>query len=481
MLKSNFVSFPENEFKGFIMHGQDLTKGNILNQLWSLAWPMMLSMLFFSLYNLVDAFWVGKLSPDAIAAVSISQISLFAMISLSMGIAVGSSVLMGMNIGAGKKSEAEKILGQGFLLMALSALAFSAIALVFRAQILTFSGATGGIFPLALPYFNITASGSILMFLMMLVSITFNAQGDNFTSTKIFALSTVVNAVLDPIFIFGWKGFPALGIAGAAYATLLSQAVYLALGLRILMGPAMMVRLRFSNLRMRWASVKRVIEIGFPASLTQVLNPLGFSALMATVSSTFYEPGAAAFSIGFRIEFFAFIPAIGFGFSVMAMMGQNIGAGNFTRVHDAFKTAALMGSGAAAIVGLLVFFFAHNIVGSFTQDPVVVAYAVKYFHIVPLGYVFFSLAFIESNVFQGLGRSWPGFWITFSRVGVAIFLANLSVKVFSFPIQAVWISIAVSSIAVSLLGFIWVLHAMKRMKPNPVSEATAVESGLAIP
>jgi hypothetical protein len=123
------------------MHGQDLTKGNILSQLWSLAWPMMLSMLFFSLYNLVDAFWVGKLSPDAIAAVSISQISLFAMISLSMGISVGSSVLVGMNIGAGKKTEAEKILGQGFVLMAVSALAFSAIALVFSAPILKLSGA----------------------------------------------------------------------------------------------------------------------------------------------------------------------------------------------------------------------------------------------------------------------------------------------------------------------------------------------------
>lgn len=463
------------------MHGQDLTQGHIPRQLWALAWPMMLSMLFFSLYNLVDAFWVGKLSPDAIAAVSISQISLFAMISLSMGIAVGSAVLMGMNIGAGKKAEAERILGQGFLLMALAALAFTAIALVLREPILKLSGATGGIFPLALPYFNISAAGSILMFLMMLVSITFNAQGDNFTSTKIFALSTLLNALLDPIFIFGWGGFPALGIAGAAYATLLSQVVYLVLGIRILMGPQMMVRLRFSNLRMEWASVKRVLDIGLPASLTQVLNPLGFSLLMAVVAETFHEAGAAAFSIGFRIEFFAFIPAVGFGFGVMAMMGQNIGAGNIKRVREAFNTAAGLGAGAAIFVSVLSFFFAQHIVGAFTSDPVVTAYAVKYFHIVPLGYAFFSLAFIEANVFQGLGRSWPGFWITLARVALAFGLAYLAVRVWTYPIQAVWAALAVSSVAVSVIGFIWVLQAMKGIKPQSGAAGMPKESDIVIP
>lgn len=462
------------------MHGQDLTQGNIPRQLWALAWPMMLSMLFFSLYNLVDAFWVGKLSPDAIAAVSISQISLFAMISLSMGIAVGSAVLMGMHIGAGKKTEAERILGQGFLLMALAALAFTAIALVFREPILKLSGATGGIFPLALPYFNISAAGSILMFLMMLVSITFNAQGDNFTSTKIFALSTLLNAILDPLFIFGWGGFPALGISGAAYATLLSQVVYLILGIRILMGPQMMVRLRFTNLRMEWASVKRVIDIGLPASLTQVLNPLGFSLLMAVVAETFHEAGAAAFSIGFRIEFFAFIPAVGFGFGVMAMMGQNIGAGKIKRVREAFQTAACLGAGSAILISVLSFFFAHHIVAAFTSDPVVTEYAVKYFHIVPLGYAFFSLAFIEANVFQGLGRSWPGFWITLARVGLAFGIAFLAVRVWAYPIQAVWAALAVSSVAVSVIGFIWVLQAMKGIKPQQGSSGTPKESDIVI-
>src|SRR3989344_6864197 len=124
------------------MEGQDLTKGNITKQIWSLAWPMMLSVFFYTLYNIVDAFWVSKLSPVAIAAVSISQITLFIMGSLSMGITAGSGVLMAMNIGAKNIKEAERVLGQSFVLSAIAGVLFTAISLIFRNQLLTLSGAS---------------------------------------------------------------------------------------------------------------------------------------------------------------------------------------------------------------------------------------------------------------------------------------------------------------------------------------------------
>src|SRR3990167_1133545 len=125
---------------------KDLTVGNIPRQLWSLAWPMMLSVFFYTLYNLVDAFWVSKISANAIAAVSISQITLFIMISLGFGITVGSGVIMAMHIGARNIKEAERILGQSFVLSAILGAAFTVIALIFRNQLLVLSGASGDIF-----------------------------------------------------------------------------------------------------------------------------------------------------------------------------------------------------------------------------------------------------------------------------------------------------------------------------------------------
>ncbi len=451
------------------MQGQDLTNGHIPKQLWSLAWPMMLSMFFHSLYNLVDAFWVAKLSASAIAAVSISQIVLFVMISLAMGVSVGTAVLVGQNIGANKKDVAERILGQGYLLTIFAALFFTAIILIFKNKLLVISGAVGDILPLAQPYFTVVTSGSIFTFLMMMTSISFNAQGDNFTMTKLFAVSTLVNTILDPLLIFGYGGFPELGIAGAAYATLISQVVFLILALRLLMKPTMMVPLKLKLLQLEWSSVKSVINIGLPASLNQVLNPLGFSALMFFVSASFYEAGAAAFSIGFRIEFFAFIPAIGFGFGAMSLIGQNIGAGKHERVREVLKFAVYFGSGAALVFSLLSFLFAPYIVGVFTSDPLVTDYALQYFRVVPIGYVFFAIAFIEANIFQGIGRSWPGFWITFSRIGIALSLTVVSLQIFSLEIWSVWISIVIGSIIASSFGLVWVRRALATARPKEVA------------
>src|SRR3989344_5656783 len=214
--------------------GQDLTKGNIPRQLWSLAWPMMLSVFFYTLYNLVDAFWVSKISAEAIAAVSISQITLFIMISLGFGITVGSGVIMAMHIGAKDIKEAERVLGQSFVLAAIAGAFFTVISLLFRSQLLVASGASGAIFDPALEYFSITAAGSILFFILITIMFSFNAQGDTFTLTKLFAVSTLVNTILDPVMIFGWVGFPAMGIAGAAIATLISQALFIVIALRSL-------------------------------------------------------------------------------------------------------------------------------------------------------------------------------------------------------------------------------------------------------
>lgn len=463
------------------MHGQDLTKGPISKQLWSLAWPMMLSMFFHSFYNLVDAFWVAKISSSAIAAVSISQITLFAMVSLATGVSVGSAVLMGQNIGAGNKEEAKRILGQGYLLTLIVAIIFTAVIFMFRNELLVLSGAVGDIIPLARPYFTVVTCGSILMFLMMTTSISFNAQGDNFTMTKFFALSTLINVILDPLFIFGYAGFPAMGIVGAAYATLISQAVFLLLALRILMSSRMMIPLQLKQMRLKWQSIKKVANIGLPASLNQVLNPIGFSALMFFVSAAFLEAGAVAFSIGFRIEFFAFIPAIGFGFGAMSMIGQNVGSGNHKRVQEVFRLAIKYALGAAIAFSILAFIFAPFIIGVFTKDPEVTDYAIQYFRIVPLGYAFFAMAFIEANVFQALGRSWPGFWITCLRISIAVLITFITIRIFTFPIWSVWVSIVAGSVISSVLGLAWVWNSLKRALPADAAQEYVIDGEEALP
>lgn len=438
------------------MHGQSLTSGNINKQLWSLAWPIMLSIFFHTLYNIVDAFWVGKLGPNAIGAVSISQITLFIMVSLSMGITIGSGVLMAMKIGAKDMGEAQRILAQSFVLAAIAGLFFTIVSLMFQSTLLSATGATGEILPLALEYFSITAAGAILMFLMMSVVFGFNAQGDNFTMTKIFAFSTLVNVILDPILIFGLFGFPALEIAGAAYATLFSQFLAVSIGIFMLRSKKMMIPFKFSKLSFEWNSVKKVLDIGIPASLTQVLGPVGMAAITYLTGIYFLESGANSYALGFRIEFFAFLPAIGYGAASMAMLGQNIGAGNIDRAKKAYKKALKTGFIMASAFGLLIILLRSPIIKAFTQGPTVIEYTSSYMLIVPISYGFLAAGMISAFSFQGIGKSWPGFWTNAIRIFVLMVPAALiAVHIFNSPIYGIWIAIVIGNIGSAIIAYLW--------------------------
>ncbi len=449
----------------------DLTTGNIQSQLWKLAWPMMLSVFFYTLYNIVDAFWVSKLSPESIAAVSISQITLFLMMSLGFGITAGSGVIMSMDIGAKNKPEAERVLGQSFVLTAIMGIFFTVISLIFRRELLTVSGASGAIFDPALEYFTINAAGSMLFFIMISIMFAFNAQGDTFTLTKLFALSTFVNLVLDPVFIFGWAGMPVMGIGGAAVATLIAQGVFIVTALYALSRPARSIQFHFQNLSFRWASVKRVLRIGIPAALTQILNPIGLAALTVISAKGFQESGAIAFSLGFRIEFFAYLPAVGYGFGAMAMIGQNIGAEKLDRAKKILRTALGYASGVALVFGILVAIFAHQIIRIFTDEAVVTGYALSYMRTVAFSYCFLAAMMVEASAFQALGRSWPGFWIFFLRfIVISIPLAAVLTLLFDFSIVGVWSALIVGNVVASVVGYHWIWSIFHKFDFKEVEE-----------
>ncbi|WP_306640084.1 MATE family efflux transporter [Sanyastnella coralliicola] len=447
------------------MHDQDLTQGSIPKQLWSLSWPMMLSMFFYTLYNFVDTYWVSEISDEAIAAVSISQISLFVMISLGFGITVGSGVVMAMHIGAKDQVEAERVLGQSFVLSALMAAFFTLLSLIFADQFLTLSGASGEIFEPAKEYFLIVSSGSVLLFLMMAVMFAFNSQGDTTTLTKLFALSTAINIVLDPLLIFGYGPLPAMGISGAATATLVSQSVFLIVAIRKLMSPNRPIRFKFSNLNVKWESVRRVLRIGFPAALTQTIFPMGLAAITYITTLKFMEEGAIAFSLGFRMEFFAYLPAAGFGFGAMALMGQNIGAQNFTRTKEAFNKAVSYAFLSATGIGVLVALFASPLIGVFTDDPTVTEYAQAYMFTVSLSYGFLAALMVIANAFQSIDKSWPGFWIFLLRVvGISIPLAYVFSVVMDFSIWSVWLAIVIGNIVPAAVGYVWIRRKLKELR-----------------
>jgi len=246
--------------------------------------------------------------------------------------------------------------------------------------------------------------------------------------------------------------------------------VFVVIALRSLASPRRTVRFRFANLSFQWESVKKVLNIGVPAALTQVVFPLGLAALTFLTSLGFQEAGAVAFSLGFRLEFFAFLPAVGFGFGAMAMIGQNIGARNLSRAKEAFSKGLQYGSLGAAAIGIVAALFAGLIIGIFNPGPVAAEYARSYMWIVALvGYGFLAAMMVEASAFQAIGRSWPGFWIFFLRFAVvSIPLAYVFTQVFHLPITALWGAILAGNIVAAAVGYLWITKTLNTLELKEV-------------
>ena len=451
------------------MRGRTLTTGSIPSLSWSLAWPVMLSILFQTLYQLVDAFWVSRVSDHAMAAVTVSQITLFVMISLTIGITVGSGVVMAMSIGRGDIPEAERVMGQSFVLNFIAAAVFTTVSLSLRGPLLSLTGATGEILPLAVDYFTIVAGGSVLMFIFFAVIFGFNSQGDNRTVTWLFAISTTINAGLDPLLIFGGLGIPALGVRGAALATIISQVLLVVAGITLLHQRNMMVKFRFRNLVFRVKSVRQVLAIGFPAALTNLLNPAGLAALNALVAVAFLEAGVVGLSIGFRIEFFSFLPAIGFGVAAMAMIGQNIGGGRPDRARTSYHTALLFAFGIGTVVGLAAMLARVPIVGVFTDDPVVIGYTRSYLAMIPLTYGIVAALFVVVSSFQGLGKSWRGFAVSATRMTILVGGTLLVTRAVpsGASITGVWWTIVIANLVPFVFGYLLLRRTFRQVLAAP--------------
>lgn len=435
---------------------KDFTKGNIIPQLWKLAWPMMMTIFFYTFYNLVDTFWVSKISTDSIAAVWVSQMALMVIMSIGMWISIGSSVLTSMNIWAWNKPEASRVMAQSFILATISGLIFTLIFYIFREHILTISWAVGSIYEPALSYFSIVTLWSILLFYLLNIMMVFNAEGDTFMATKLFAISTAVNVILDPILIF-WKfGFPEMGIQGAAYATIISQSVFIIIAMRILSSKKRSVRFEWKNLSLKLESVKKVFNIGIPAACTQMINPIGLAILTYMVSTQFLEAWVTAFSLVFRLEFFAYLPAVWFSMAAMSMIWQNIWAGNISRAHEVFKKASLMWFISAIVLGLGLILWGKYILWAFTTDPLVLKYAFSYLWIVAGTYWFLAISMVVASTFQATGKPWNGFLLMFIRFFViAIPITYIGIYVYDAPIWIVWSWLATANIMLAVIWYTW--------------------------
>lgn len=433
----------------------DLLNGSVSRNIWKLGWPMIVAMLFQTGFNLVDTLFVGMVSPEAIAAVSMSFPLIFLIIAIGAGVGVGANSVIARYIGAKKKKEADNAAEHALLITVVLTVLITFLGLTFAEPIFRLMGAGQDILKITVGYTKIIFGGSIFMFLAFIGNNILRAEGDSKTPMKIMMTATFLNIILDPIFIFGFGFIPRLEVAGAAWATVIARSVAcFAVWYYLLKGKAF-IQFNLKDFKYKFDYIKAIFRIGFPASLSQMSMSLGMIFLLKIISLFGTYP-IAAFGIGMRLDSLAIMPAVGLSTAVITIVGQNVGAKNFKRTEKTVWRSSLMVFVFMEIIGLILFLFPEFFIGIFTKNIEVIGYGASYLRITALAYGLIGISMVISSAFQGAGKGIQTLVITALRLIVlSVPLAYLLSVVFEIGVTGIWIGMLISSIISFIVAVIW--------------------------
>ncbi len=336
--------------------------------LFQLAWPSLIENILQTMLIFVDLVFVGQLGPDAIAGVGLGGQLAFLLQVLFMGLAVGNTALVARSIGAQDKPEAERVAKQSLLIAAVLSIGIGLVGYLFSEPIIDAMGATDRVTAIGGGFLSIVSIFSVALGIMFIGGGTLRGAGDTFTPMLITGFINVINIALDYLLIFGNFGFPKLGAVGSAYATSTARGIGAGLILYVLFRRGSVLKL---STRGGWgfhrAVIARIVNIGGPTALEQVVFQLGF-LVFAALAVSLGTADLAAQQIAFNISSFSILPAFAFGVAALTLVGQNLGAKDPERADASAWQALKSGMVWMILMGVGFFVWRSWLVGLYTDD-----------------------------------------------------------------------------------------------------------------
>jgi len=428
---------------------QDLTRGPILGHLLKTTSFMLVTMLFQTLYFLIDLYWVGRLGKEAVAAVGIAGNLTFLVLATTQMLGVGTTTLISHAVGRKDHARALVVFNQAQVLSMLVGALFFAVATALTPVYTRGLAADPETARLATSYLRWFIPAMALQFALVALASGLRGTG-NFKPGMVVQTATVVlNMVLAPFLIFGWVTHRPLGVAGAAIASLIAVAVGTAWFLVYFLPADAYLRFVRAEWKPRLDLWSRMLQVGLPAGLEFALMGVYLFVVYA-ISKSFGAAAQAGFGIGMRIIQAGFLPVVALGFAVAPVAGQNFGARQADRVRATFRSAATI-----AGVGMLVFsLLCHVAPGAmirvFSSDPEVERVGVEYLKIVSWNFLGSGLVFVASSMFQAIGNTLPSLFASFVRLAIAVIPALVLSRSPHFQLRWMWY-LAVLSVAVQTI------------------------------
>jgi len=418
----------------------------------SMAVPMMLSMLVQALYNIVDSIFVAKISEDALTAVSLAFPVQNLLIALGTGTGVGINAMLSKSLGEKNQKLVNKVAHNGILLMMFSAVACALFGIFGSRWFFGTQTDDTVLIEYGTQYLSIVMTFSFGIFGQFITERLLQATGRTTLSMYTQLLGAVTNLILDPILIFGWFGLPAMGITGAAVATVIGQIVSAAFGVWLNVKKNPEIQLNIKELVPDGAVIKKIYSVGIPSIIMGSIGSVmtyGMNRILMGFSST----AAAVFGVYFKLQSFIFMPIFGLNNGMVPIIAYNYGAKKKDRMLRTMKLAVMYAVGIMLAGFLVMQIFPAQLFGLFEASADMLAIGVPALRFISISFLFAGFCIIAGSTFQALGNGMLSMIVSIARqlvvlLPVAYLLSltgNLNLIWLAFPIAEL-MSVALSGI-----------------------------------
>lgn len=379
--------------------GRDLTEGSVVKQLLKFCLPFLLSNFLQAMYNFTDTLVVSWFAgAHTVAGVANGGQITFIAMNFAIGFAIGGTVLVSQYFGADRKEELQGTIGTMFTALGILSIVITTLVIVFAKPLLRLINTPEEAFDEAYRYTVICASGMVFTFGYNAVAAILRGMGDSKNPLYFVLIAGIVNTLLDLPFVglFHW------GAAGDAASTIMAQALSLVLAVIYLKKKGFVFEFKLANFRIDKGHLKRILKIGLPNSIQNVVVGTSFLIMMMLVNG-FGVHASAAMGIVGKFNGLAILPAIAMSSSVSSMAAQNIGAGKYDRARKTMHTGVLLALPIGVLFAALVFFVPQAMLGIFTNDPLTIAQGVEYIRFLSLDYILVSFLFCLNGLLMGSG------------------------------------------------------------------------------
>ena len=392
----------------------NLIKDPIGPLLRKIAIPACVGTLFQTLFNVVDTFFAGKISPDALSALAKSFPIYFIIIAACVGVTVAGTSLIANSIGEKNKKNVLIYFGQTITFGVILSIIITFIGLYYATNIFAIMGSSKEVISLGLQYTNVIFSGSVVFISVVALNSLLHAEGDTKTFRNVLILSFILNIFLNPLFIFGYGFIPAMGMTGIGVATIISQVIAFLILLSKIIKSSSANGILIKHFLPGSTYLTRIFFQSAPISAALFMISIGNLIILWYISN-FGEFATAGFGSATRFEQILLLPVLGLNTAIISIIGQNFGAKYFQRINQSYYLAIIYGFIVMIAAGIIIFLSADKIVGLFTNNVMVINYGTIYLKISALIFPTYPIFFISNGFFMAIKKSHFSMLLNFIR------------------------------------------------------------------